>query len=106
MEKLIAAVTIGNEVNRMYYGTQNAPQSLGEAISDILPAIFWFASILLLIYLSWGAYRYLLSGGDPKQVAAAKAQLTWAIIGIIIVFLSFGLFQILNEILLYSFRIW
>jgi Type IV secretion system pilin len=76
-----------------------APASLGGFVSGMLNQIYVIALILVLVYLVWGSYRYMMSGGDPKAVQAAKAQLTWAVVGMIIVFLSYGMFQLLNVLL-------
>lgn len=100
--RLLAAVDIGqsfsNNFGGGYWNPAGAPRTLGEVITKLIPQIYFVALLLVLVYLTWGAYRYLISGGDPKAVDAAKKQLTWAVIGMIIVFLSYGLFQLLNTL--------
>lgn len=76
-----------------------APASFGGFVSGMLNQIYVIALILVLVYLVWGSYKYMISGGDPKAVQAAKAHLTWSVIGMIIVFLSYGMFQLLNVLL-------
>jgi hypothetical protein len=83
---------------RNFIGTL-APLSFGDFVTRILPQIYTIALILVLIYLVWGSYKYLISGGDPKAVQAAKAHLTWAVVGMIFVFLSYGIFQLVSALL-------
>jgi hypothetical protein len=73
--------------------------ALGAFVTRITNVAFTFSFVILFVYLVWGSFRYLMAGGDPKAIAGAKAHLTWAIVGTIVVFLSFGLFRILSSLL-------
>jgi hypothetical protein len=73
--------------------------ALGEFVNRVTNFTLPFSFVILFVYLVWGSFRYLMAGGDPKAIAGAKAHLTWAIIGTIVVFLSFGLFRILSSLL-------
>jgi len=79
--------------------TSGIPATLGFFVTKLLPQIYIIALILVLIYLTWGAYRYMISGGDPKAIQGAKSHITWAVIGMVIVFLSYGIFQLVNQLL-------
>lgn len=46
-----------------------------------------------------GGIRYILAGGDPKAVAATRAQLTFAILGLIIVLLAVSIITIVGSTL-------
>ncbi len=73
-----------------------APSSLGEFVSNMIGTIYILGLIAVLVYLTWGAYKYLMSGGDPKAVKSAKDHLTYAIIGMVVIFLSYGIFTLIN----------
>jgi hypothetical protein len=88
---------LGTAIGQNFQG--GITTTFGNFITKILPQIYVAALILVLIYLTWGAYRYMLSGGDAKAVQGAKSQITWAVIGMIIVFLSYGIFQLVNSLL-------
>ena len=75
-----------------------APASLGELISNVLPYIFGISGILLLVYLVLGGFQLMTSRGDPKGVAGAWAKITHALIGFIIVALSFVLTRFIGQI--------
>jgi hypothetical protein len=73
--------------------------ALGAFVTNVTNFALPLSFVILFVYLVWGSFRYLMAGGDPKAIAGAKAHLTWAIIGTIVVFLSFGLFRILSSLL-------
>lgn len=52
-----------------------------------------FTFFLMLIV---GGMRYLLSGGDPKALQAAKGTITWAVIGLALFSLSFTILIIIQ----------
>lgn len=73
--------------------------TLGMIIQKAIPWIFTFAGIGLLLYLLYGGFHLMISGGEPKAVAEAKAKITGALIGFVIVFVAFWITQIIAQIL-------
>lgn len=69
---------------------------IGEIIDILLTYIFPAAGILLLLYLIWGGFEIMLSGGNPKNIEEGKAKITNALIGFIIIFVSYWIVQILT----------
>lgn len=67
--------------------------TISQLIEMALPLIYTAAGIGLLIYLLVGGYGYLTSQGDPKAIAAARSKITTALIGIVIVFVSYWIVQ-------------
>ena len=72
---------------------------LGGLISAVLPVLVSFTGLALFAYLVLGGFKYLTSGGDDKSISEAKKILTNAIIGMIIVFVSFWIIRILEIVL-------
>ncbi len=81
---------------RFTTGASGTP--LGSIISILLPYLLVLAGLLLLLYLLYGGFAYMTSAGDPKKLEAAKDKLTGALIGFIIVFVSFWLVQIVGRV--------
>lgn len=79
-------------------GFKFAGETIGDVISDLLPYLFVFAGLILLLYLIWGGFALMTSGGDPKAMDQAKGKITNAVIGFLIIFVSFWLIQILQTI--------
>lgn len=71
----------------------------GVATLDCLPivvlnainAFLLFAGSTALFIIVWSGIRFILSGGDAKQVQSARSMFTYAIIGLIVVLSSFGI---------------
>jgi len=52
-----------------------------------------------LILIIIGAFQIITSGGDPEKIKAAGGKITHALIGFLIIFLSYWLVQILEIVL-------
>ena len=72
--------------------------SLGGIISCLLPYVYAFAGVGLLLFLMLAGFSYLTSAGDAKKAEAAKGKLTAAVIGFIIIIVAFWLTQIVNAV--------
>jgi len=73
--------------------------TIGQLITDLLPYVFYGAGFLLLIYIVIGGFQILISSGDPKQMAAGREKITYAIVGFIIMFSAYFIMQLVAEIL-------
>ena len=58
-------------------------------ISKLINYLLGFIGILLMAMLIYGGLLYLTSRGNEKQTETAKNVLTYAIIGIVIIFASY-----------------
>ncbi|MDX1372663.1 MAG: hypothetical protein R3321_09345, partial [Nitrososphaeraceae archaeon] len=52
----------------------------------------------LLGYLILGGFNYLTSMGDPKKAEQGKQRITYAILGFLIIFVSFWIVQIADYV--------
>ena len=64
-------------------------ETIGDVINRILSFFVPFVGIILTLTFVWAGYELLTSGGNPEKVKSAKAKLTTAIIGVIVLVLSF-----------------
>ncbi|MEU8056033.1 pilin [Microbispora bryophytorum] len=58
-----------------------APSSLNEVIDNLRNVIVGLLVALATLFLTIGGVRYILAGGDPSEVEAAKKTLRYAGIG-------------------------
>ena len=72
--------------------------TLGGIITCLLPYVYAFAGIGLLLFLMSAGFSYLTSAGDAKKAEAAKGKLTATVIGFIIIIVAFWVTQIVNTI--------
>ncbi|MCG2685740.1 hypothetical protein L6258_00010 [Candidatus Parcubacteria bacterium] len=74
-------------------------QDLEFIFSRLLTGVFALAGLAAFSYLLIGGFKYLTSGGDEKAVTAAKATLTTAVVGLIIVVAGYILLNTLSTVL-------
>ncbi len=67
---------------------------LGKLIVFGIRTTLITAGIFLLVYLLWGGFDWISSGGDKERVSKARDKITQAIIGIIIITASLTIFQV------------
>ena len=72
--------------------------NIGDIISALLPYVFVIAGLTLFILLIIGGFGLLTSGGNPDKVKGAQGKITSAIIGFVIIFVSYWLMRILEII--------
>jgi hypothetical protein len=80
-------------------GFKFGSSNLGAIISGFIPYIFVIAGLMLLLYIIAAGYGMMTSRGDPKALEGAKAKLTNALIGFVVIFTAFWIVQILGLVL-------
>lgn len=65
-------------------------RTLGDFLIGLINIIFYIAVFLTFYYLVWGAFAYIMAQGKKEDLAKARARITWALIGLIVIFLSFA----------------
>ena len=71
---------------------------IGHILTDIIPLIFIIAGVGLLLMIISAGFTMLTSAGDAKKMEKAQQQLTYAIVGFIIIFAAFWLVKIFGTI--------
>lgn len=75
--------------------------TLGCATVLFQNLIFWaltFAGIVALVLLIVGGIKYITSGGDAKAADGAKKTITWALIGLVVILMSFAVLSLIAGI--------
>ncbi len=70
--------------------------NIGDIISSLLPIIMVLAGLVLFIFLIIGGFGLLTSGGSPEKMKASQGKITSAVIGFVIIFISYWLVRILE----------
>ena len=58
---------------------------------QVTNTVLYIVGIIAVVMLIVGGIKYLLSGGDSKKVTDAKNTVLYAIIGLVVCFLSFAI---------------
>jgi hypothetical protein len=71
------------------------PRGFAADIASLLNAVLSFvmviSALLVLMYLIWGAFGWLTSGGDKGKIDAARQKMMAAVVGLIIVSASYAI---------------
>jgi phosphate starvation-inducible membrane PsiE len=67
-------------------------------INQIINVGLIFAGTVSVLFIIRAGYQYIMSNGDAKQAGAARQTLTYAIIGLILIFSSFFLLNFISTL--------
>lgn len=81
-------------------GGPAAKTTFGGLVTIILQIALLIVGSIAVAFLVYGGYRYLMSGGNEEATEAAKKIITNAILGLVIVILSFAIITIIARILI------
>ncbi len=76
-----------------------AGASIQSVIGNVIRGILTLVGVLFFLMFLWGGWTYMTAGGDSSKVQSAKTTLMNAVIGLIIIALSYAIvFQIIDAI--------
>jgi hypothetical protein len=64
-------------------------------LQNVVSSFLMFAGAVAVIIVIVSGYKFIMSKGDQKQVHTAKASLTYAILGLVLIILSFFIVQVI-----------
>ncbi len=86
-------------------GFVNDPSQLGlpdvsadKGLSSVLTMVFTIIGLLSVIFVIVGGVKYVLSGGDSAGIKSAKETIIYAIVGLVISLLAFGIVKFVTGI--------
>lgn len=65
---------------------------------NVIRATLIFAGVIAVFFIVFSGIKLITSGGDPKQVEGARKTLMWAVIGLIIVLISFFIVNFIAQV--------
>jgi hypothetical protein len=97
----MADFTIGQPPNTGVRATDNvnANNTISAIISNAIAILFTVAAIAFVFMIIWGAFQWIISGGDKEALGKARGRLTNALIGIVILALAFVIIQTVGQII-------
>ncbi len=75
---------------------------VGDIITKILPIAIGLGGFLTVIFIIISGIQFISSSGNPEAATAAKNRLTYAIVGFVILALSFLIVRLVNTLFLGS----
>lgn len=62
-------------------------------IANIISVVLGVTGAIALLFFVWGGIQMLISGGSPDKVKKGRDTLMWAILGLIVIFGSYGIVE-------------
>jgi hypothetical protein len=78
----------------------------GVVTLDCIPILFinllyyalLFAGVVALFLVIFSGIKFITSGGDAKQLEGARKMATWAIIGLVVILMSFAMVRLVSQV--------
>lgn len=70
----------------------------GVVFERIVFFAFYFAGIITVLLVITAGVKFIISGGDAKQIDEARKTMTYAIIGLAVVLFSFAIIQLVSAV--------
>lgn len=93
-----AALPAGQLVSPTGYSAQNTTD-FASLLNNIFSLAVVVGGILLIVYLLFGAFKYITAGGDDKAITKSKSMMANAGVGIVIMVGAFLLTRILGLVI-------
>ncbi len=90
----------GTKINLgAFFSPASAFANFGALASRIIIILTSFVGAASLIFIVIAGIKFVTSSGDPKQIASARATLTYAFVGLIVAILAFVILQVVQYFL-------
>ena len=74
-------------------------RNLASIINELLKYVFPLAGLILFFMLIAGGFQLLTSIGNPEKTKKGYQKIVFALIGFLVIFISYWLMQILEKVL-------
>lgn len=91
----------GENLGFLNYGSGG--EGLGHFLTALINLLFIVAGIFLILMFLWGAWDWIISGGEKEKVANARNKLIHAVIGFILFAIAFAIIGLLGQFLGFKF---
>ena len=91
---LLFSVSIPVKAMELNYYTKN----IVEVFNDFTKTLLAYTGRLVLLFLIFGGVYYIISGSDPQKQENAKKIITYALFGLVLILISYGIIVVLDRI--------
>ncbi len=84
---LMAACAPGNLCDPLFPGGEGG--DIRVVIGRVIKAILGISGVVALLMFVWGGFLWLTSAGEIDKVKKGKQTLTWAVIGLVVIFTAY-----------------
>ena len=100
MERILASYPVPTVALSDVFAPASSFPTIGSLVTVIIKNAFMFAGIIFLILLIFGGFSFIVSAGsgDAKKMDQGKQAITASVTGLIIIFASYWIIQIIEII--------
>lgn len=66
--------------------------------ANVISWLFALSGVVALFLIIYSGIKFVTSGGDPKQVEGARKTLTYAVIGLLVIFFSYLILNLVSQV--------
>jgi len=66
--------------------------------NNIINGVSVLAGVATIFFIVWAGIRFITSGGDAVKLAKARSTITYAIVGFVIIVLSFVIIKVFSAV--------
>lgn len=72
--------------------------NVGRILKNVISIFYVIGGIGVIIYVLWGAVEWIFSGGDKERVGNARKKITHALIGLVLLSMSFVIINFVGRV--------
>lgn len=86
-------------INTRLFEDGGGQVTVGAFVSRLLEVGLYIGGVLMFFWAIWGVFDYIRAEGNKDSLAKARKKIQWAIVGFIILLLSFLISEFISSIL-------
>ena len=94
----VAKVTPG-DVDSQIPTAEDSRAPFSSQLAAVINVLLALASTVAVIFIIIGGYRYITSVGSPEEEKNAKRMIWYAVIGLVIIILSFAIVNFVDRLI-------
>ncbi len=76
----------------------NQNSTVGDVFVYVIKIALGIAFAIAVLFVIYGGYQYITSGGNEEQATKGKKTLIYAVIGIVVIILSFVIISVITNL--------
>ena len=86
-------------LNKYKMGDVAAAAGINLIIRKVADGILYIAAPVVIIFIAYAGMSYIMAMGKQEGLDAAKKSLTWGILGLLLIIMSYGIVRLLIAML-------
>ena len=88
-----------DEIAMAFDESRTRPIDVRDVVINIIRVFLSFLALLFIIFIIWAGYKWMTAAGNEDRVKEAKHQIKSAIIGIVVILMSYALTRLVAQLI-------